>query len=80
MRIKGEGIALDEGEYLSGLISLAIPVLDLQNRICFAIAVHVPTARRSLQELWQYLPAMRRAAGKLAHLISSETEGNGPSN
>lgn len=77
MRIKEEGIALDKGEYLSGLISLAIPVLDLHNRICFAIAVHVPTARRSADELWQYLPAMRRAAGKLSQLINSEAESNG---
>lgn len=76
--IKEQGIALDEGEYLAGLIALAIPILDLRNRICFAIAVHVPTARRSLEELWQYLPAMRRAAGKLSQLNNCEAESNAP--
>lgn len=68
-QIKEDGISLDEGEYLDGLISLAIPVLDAHDRICFAIAVHAPTARRNMAELRQYLPAMRRAAGKLADLI-----------
>ena len=68
-RIKDEGIAIDEGEYLAGLIALAIPVLDARGQICFAIAVHAPTARRNLQELRQYLPAMRRAAGKLSQVI-----------
>ena len=51
------------GEYLDGLISLAIPVLDEHERICFAIAVHAPTARRNVMELRQYLPALRRALG-----------------
>lgn len=68
-RIKEEGIAIDEGEYLAGLIAVAIPVLDANERICFAIAIHAPTARRSLPELRQYLPAMRRAAGKLSQVI-----------
>jgi len=68
-RIREDGISVDEGEYLDGLISLAIPVLDEHERICFAIAVHAPTARRSVMELRQYLPAMRRAAGKLSSVI-----------
>lgn len=71
-RIREEGVALDDGEYLDGLISLAIPVLDERGRICFAIAVHAPTARRSLSELRQYLPAMRRAAGRLSRVIDSD--------
>ncbi len=68
-RIGKERISIDEGEYLDGLISLAIPVFDEHERICFAIAVHAPTARRSVPELRQYLPAMRRAAAKLSSVI-----------
>lgn len=70
-RIRQEGIAIDEGEYLDGLISLAIPVFDEHGRICFAIAVHAPTARRSVVELRQYLPVMRRAAGKLSSVLET---------
>ena len=67
--IAAEGISVDEGEYLDGLISLAIPVFDEHQRICFAIAVHAPTARRTVTELRQYLPSMRRAAGRLSSVI-----------
>lgn len=68
-RIRTNGIAVDEGEYLDGLISLAIPVFDEHGRICFALAVHAPTARRSIMELRQYVSAMRRAAGKLSSVM-----------
>lgn len=68
-RIGEERISIDEGEYLDGLISVAIPVFDEHERICFAIAVHAPTARRSVPELRRYLPAMRRAAAKLSNVI-----------
>ena len=71
-RIAQEGLSVDEGEYLDGLISLAIPVFDEHQRICFAIAVHAPTARRSLVELRQYIPALRRAAGKLSGVVQGE--------
>jgi DNA-binding IclR family transcriptional regulator len=71
-RIRQDGISVDEGEYLDGLISLAIPVLDEHEHICFAIAVHAPTARRSVMELRQYLPAMRRAAAKLSSAIQMQ--------
>ena len=74
-RIREEGIALDEGEYLDGLISLAIAVKDGQGRICFAIAVHAPTVRRSLEELHRFLPAMRGAAKKLSSFIAADQLG-----
>jgi DNA-binding IclR family transcriptional regulator len=66
-----QGVSIDEGEYLDGLISLAVPVFDQHDRICFAIAVHAPTARRNVMELRQYLPAMRRAAGRLSSVVRS---------
>lgn len=68
-RIREEGVSIDEGEYLDGLISLAIPVFDEHGRMCFAIAAHAPTARRNVSELRQFLPAMRRAAGKLSSVF-----------
>ena len=60
------GVGLDCGEYLEDLISIAVPVLDEDRAMYLALAVHAPAARKSLHELRQYFPAMRRAAGQLA--------------
>ena len=69
-----EGVGYDAGEYLDGVVSLAVPVLDERNRMCFSIAVHAPSERKSLSELRQYLPALRRAAGRMAAAECVEQE------
>lgn len=68
-RIKDEGIGVDNEEFMSGLVAISIPVIDESNRMCFALAVHAPTARMSVAELRQYLPALRRAAGALSSAV-----------
>ncbi len=65
-KIAAEGVGEDNGEYLDGLVSLAVPVIGENKQICFAIAIHAPSVRKSLSELRQYLPALRYAAGRLA--------------
>ena len=72
-RIAEEGVGYDTGEYLEGLVALAAPVIGEDNRICFAIAIHAPSVRKSLSELRQYLPALRHAASRMA---ASECGGN----
>lgn len=65
-KIAEEGVGYDTGEYLDGMVSLAVPVIGDKNQICFALAVHAPSVRKSLSELRQYLPALRHAAARLA--------------
>jgi DNA-binding IclR family transcriptional regulator len=64
--IKVSGVGVDNEEYMRGLISLAVPVIDRSGRMCFAVAVHSPTARKTIDELRQYLPSLRRAAAALS--------------
>ena len=61
-----EGVGYDSGECLEGLVSIAVPVLGEDNRMCFAIAIHAPSVRKSLDELRQYLPTLRHAAARMA--------------
>jgi len=65
-QIVADGVGYDTGEYLEGMVALAIPVFGEHNRICFSIAIHAPSARKPLSELRQYLPALRKAAARLA--------------
>lgn len=61
-------VGYDQGEYLDGMIALAVPVKDEKDEVCFAIAVHAPNARVTLDELKQHIPAVKEAAKKIAEL------------
>jgi IclR family transcriptional regulator, acetate operon repressor len=74
--IRKQQVGIDRGEFLDGLISLAVPVFDSRKRICFSIAVHAASVRRELEELHMHLPAMRRAASRLADLHNEEVLDN----
>ena len=64
--IAAEGVGYDTGEYLEGVVALAVPVMDADDRIYFAIAVHAPSVHKSLDELRQFLPNLRHATARLA--------------
>lgn len=65
-QIAEQGYGVDNEELLPGMVALALPVTDDTGRICFTVAVHAPTVRKPLEELRQYLPALRRAAAALS--------------
>ena len=63
--VKQEGIGVDDEENLAGMVALAVPVMNSKKEICFTIAVHAPKIRKSLEELRQYLPSLKRAAAAM---------------
>jgi len=65
-KIYADGVGYDNEEFLSGMVAIALPVFDKNNKICFTVAVHAPTTRRNLDDLRQYIPSLRRAAAALA--------------
>ena len=71
-RIADEGVGYDTGEYLEGMVAIAVPVIGRDGQMCFAIAIHAPSVRKSLDELRQYLPPLRHAAARMAGLECSD--------
>ncbi|MBN9430792.1 MAG: IclR family transcriptional regulator [Burkholderiales bacterium] len=61
-RIRRQGYATDNEEYLAGICCLAVPVHDAQARVVAALAMHAPVARMKLEQAMQFLPAMQAAA------------------
>jgi len=64
-RIRSTAVGEDNEEYLPGMVAMAVPVFDESNRVGISLAVHAPTIRKPIEELRQYLPAMRRAAAAI---------------
>jgi DNA-binding IclR family transcriptional regulator len=65
-KIVENGFGVDSGEYLEGMIAVAVPVISVQGQAIMALAIHAPSARKSADELRQYLPVLRHAAAQMA--------------
>jgi DNA-binding IclR family transcriptional regulator len=74
-RIAVRGYSLDNQEFLLGLVAIAVPVKDADNRTVAAVACHAPSARLSLEQALAHLPRMREAATRLAETLPGRGEG-----
>ncbi|MFZ4118526.1 MAG: IclR family transcriptional regulator [Polynucleobacter sp.] len=61
-KIKNQGYAIDQCEYLDGSICIAIPVLDSKNKMFAAIAAHGPSSRVSVKTVKTFIPHLEQAA------------------
>jgi IclR family acetate operon transcriptional repressor len=68
-QIAAQGYADDRGEFITGLIAVAVPVLDAQGRARAAIAVHAPSARMALAQAQAQLPHLLAAAARMRQLL-----------
>jgi len=66
-RVKQQGYALDDEEFLSGLFCIAVPIFDEARGECVAaLALQAPVVRLSRANVEERLPALRSAADALA--------------
>ena len=68
-RVREQGYATDDEEYLAGICCLAVPVHDVDGRVVAALAMHAPVPRLRLADALQFLPAMQSAAEAMAQTI-----------
>jgi IclR family acetate operon transcriptional repressor len=67
-RVQREGYALDEEEFLPGLLCIAVQVPSDAGLSNLCIAVQAPSMRLSAGKARQLLPALRRAAAELSRI------------
>ncbi|MGE0798166.1 MAG: IclR family transcriptional regulator [Lautropia sp.] len=64
--VRSNGYAVDNGEFLSGVSCIAVPVRNAGNKVVAAIAISAPGARASVSQMMDGLPAMQSAARALS--------------
>jgi IclR family acetate operon transcriptional repressor len=64
--ITKQGYSLDNEEYFSGVVGMAVPIPNGEKNPVLAIAVAAPSARVTVNDLLKDLPALREVAKKLA--------------
>lgn len=78
-RVRRDGYALDNEEFLPGLMCIAVlvPRADGQGRANLGIAVQAPSMRLGAEKALQLLPALQRAATALAAIDAEAPRENG---
>jgi len=71
LRIAKRGVGIDNEEFVRGMVAVAVPVRGNDNKLVAAVACHAPTARKSLDELLDGVPELKRAAEGIKHILFS---------
>ena len=68
--IRSRGYAFDDEEFLTGLFCIAIPIFDVDRRICLAgLALQAPVVRLCRDNAVQRLASLQAAAEELARTL-----------
>ena len=73
-QVKRQGFALDNEEFLPGLLCVAVLVPSAKGRSNLCIAAQAPIMRLSAQKAALLLPALQRAADALSRIDSNATD------
>lgn len=68
--IERQGIAVDNEEFIDGMVACAVPVCDTMGRLIACLFTHAPVIRCSLEDLLKFEPQLREAAHQLERIIS----------
>ena len=67
-QIKRQGFALDNEEFLPGLLCVAVLVPNASGRSNLCVAVQAPIMRLTLEKAFKLLPSLQRAADALSQI------------
>lgn len=65
------GYATDDEEFMDGMVAIAVPIIDDQNRLVSTLSTHTPCQRLTLEQLKTRLPKLQNGAMRLSDLLLS---------
>ncbi len=68
-RIADTGIGIDNEEFISEMVAVAVPILDKKQRYLASLYLHAPTIRVSLDDLLTHVPRLQKAAQDVQTLV-----------
>ncbi|MEP6679486.1 MAG: IclR family transcriptional regulator [Betaproteobacteria bacterium] len=72
LRIRNARLALDNEEFIAGLVCIAVPVTLRDGRVVASVAVQAPVARMTAATALRHVPALRDAADALAATMDAD--------
>lgn len=68
-KTRERGYAQDNEEFMDGMIAIAVPIHDDQNRLLSTVSFHAPTQRLTLEKSYAHVDTLKKAAGEIAKLL-----------
>ncbi|MGO1624926.1 MAG: IclR family transcriptional regulator, partial [Psychrobacter sp.] len=68
-QIAETGVGVDNEEFISEMVAVAVPILDKKSRYLASLYLHAPTIRVSLDELMTHVPRLQKAAEDIQTLV-----------
>jgi DNA-binding IclR family transcriptional regulator len=65
-RIRENWVAVNDQEYMVGLIGVAVPVRGRDGQVVASLALHAPVPRLTVEEALRHVPRLRKAAEEVA--------------
>ncbi|WP_432696903.1 IclR family transcriptional regulator [Marinobacterium sp. YM272] len=72
--IEEQQLAVDNEEFIDGMVAVAVPVKDANERLLACLFTHAPVIRCSLDDLLQFEPRLREAARQLEQVIQGPAQ------
>jgi len=73
-RIRKQGYSIDNQEFMSGVVCMAVPVKGPKGEVCAGLAISAAQARLTLAGVRRFLPDLRAAADKLARALATDED------
>lgn len=70
-RIRKQGYAIDNEEFIDGMVAISVPIYDDHGRFCAGLALHSPKLRMSRKEALDKLPTLKTAADRIMALMKT---------
>lgn len=67
--VRRDGYAIDNEEFMEGMIALAVPITDRNDRLVATLSFHAPTLRFSVTKALDHVADLHKAAADLASLL-----------
>lgn len=77
-KIRDQGYATDNEEFMAGMTAIAVPILDQHKRLLATLSIHAPMQRQPITEIVRFLEPLKEAATKLSGLHSTQDHGGEP--
>ena len=74
-KIRKAGVSIDNQEFMSGVVCIAVPVFDPAGRMRAGLAISAPEARVSAARVVEYAPVLRAAAARMQAAMFSSIDG-----
>lgn len=68
--------ASNNEEFLPGVVGCAVPIRLANNSLLACLGLYVPTARMTIDQITDFLPALQRAADKIAAFTDNANAGD----